>query len=489
MHAEPERDRGGASRCALPETARAGPTSGEAARRLIQPVTILALGKLARRRRPGAGVAAPGARARGERGVKAPKVLAAGVPVLLVALGLPTARAQEPGAPLRLEELTAAVKQRNPSAAAAARRVEAARIAIARARALPDPFAQVMVEDVPLRITGGMPMLRVQASQMFPWFGKRDRMAAVAAPESEASAARADAVVLDLVSESRRLYQQLVLNRAARQLNREQRAIVDTVVQVAMVRLRTGTGSHHDVLKMQTEASMLDDGLIMLETDRREMAAMVNALLDRDAAQPVGEPEETWTPAFAIDRKRLTDLALGRRPELREMRSMEAAERAMAAVARREYYPDLMLGALYDVRRDQEDAIGAMIGISVPLWIGSRQRLDARAAETRAAAVALERAAMAAMVRSEIERHATRVEAAARRLALLDSQFLPRAQQTFDSAMAAFPTGTVDALELLDALRALVDQRLNRVAVRVQRELAFVDLERAAGAAVKETLR
>jgi outer membrane protein TolC len=399
------------------------------------------------------------------------------------------ALAEEPGPPLRLAELVAQVKQRNPSAAAAVRRVEAARIAIARARALPDPFAQAMVEDVPLRITGGMPMLRVQASQMFPWFGKRDRMAAVAAREADASEARADAVVLDLMASAKRLYQQLVLNRTARRLNREQRAIVDTVVQVATSRLRTGTGSHHDVLKMQTEASMLDDGRIMLEADRQEMAAMLNALLDRGAADTVAEPEETWTDASPLDRGRLTERALDRRPELREMRSMEAAERAMAAAARREYYPDVMLGALYDVRRDQEDAVGAMIGINVPLWIGGKQRLDARAAETRAAAVDRDRAAMAAMVRAEIERQVTRIEAAGRRLALLDGQFLPRAQQTFDSALAAFPAGTVDALELLDALRAVINQRLNRVAVQVERELAHVDLERALGAPLKETAR
>jgi outer membrane protein TolC len=130
-----------------------------------------------------------------------------------------------------------------------------------------------------------------------------------------------------------------------------------------------------------------------------------------------------------------------------------------------------------------------MIGINVPLWIGTRQRLDVRAAETRAAAVERERAAMAAMVRGEVERNAVRGEAAEKRLALLDSQFIPRAQQTFDSAIAAFPAGTVDALELLDALRVVTAQRLNRVAVQVERELALVDLERAIGAPLKEPSR
>ena len=396
-----------------------------------------------------------------------------------------TARAESPH-PLRLEGLIAEIRQRNPSAAGAARRIEAARLRIPRARALPDPFVQGMVEDLPPRLRGGMPMVRVLGTQMIPWFGKRDRMAAVAEREADAVAARADLTVLDVVTAGKRTYYDLVLNRQARSINREQRAIVDTVVQIATGRLSSGTGMHHDLLKMQTEATMLDDALVMLEADRREMVAMLNALLDRPAETPVGDPEEIWTPAAALDRGRIVEAALAHRPELREMSSMEAAERAMAEAARREYYPDVMVGALYDFKRDEPNTLGGMLGLNVPIWIGSKQRLDVRAAETRARAVERERAAMAAMVRAEIERTFARFDAADKRARLLDTEFIPRAQQTFDSALRAFPSGMVDALSLLDSLRTVETQKLNRIAVRVERELAFVDLERAVGVPVKE---
>jgi outer membrane protein TolC len=381
------------------------------------------------------------------------------------------------------------IRRGNPAAAGAARRIGAARLRIPRARALPDPYLQGMVEDLPPRLRGGMPMVRVIGAQMLPWFGKRDRMAAVAEREADAVAARADLTVLDVVTAGKRAYYDLVLNRQARAINREQRAIVDTVVEVAMGRLRSGTGMHHDVLKMQTEATMLDDALVMLEADRREMAAMVNALLDRPAETQVGEPEDTWTPGAPLDRARLVEAAIAHRPELREMVSMEAAERAMAEAARREYYPDVMVGALYDFKTAEPDTMGGMLGLNIPIWIGSKQRLDVRAAETRARAVERERAGMAAMVRAEIERQLARVDAAERRLRLLDTEFIPRAQQTFDSAIRAFPSGTVDVLSLLDSLRTLETQKLNRTALRVERETALVDLERAVGVPLKEIAR
>jgi outer membrane protein, heavy metal efflux system len=385
--------------------------------------------------------------------------------------------------PLRLPDLLKAIRERNPAIAGSSERRAAARIRIDRVRAFEDPFATVMADDVPPSLRGGMPMVRFQATQMLPWPGKRDRMAAVAERETDAASARLDATVLNAVTQGKRIYHQLYLNAEARRFNREQRQIVDALVEIANGRLASSVGSHHDVLKMQTEASMLDDNLVMLRADRVEMAAMVNALLDRPSSIVVGEPVAAWSPALPLDREKLVAAALDRRPELREMAAMGAAEGAMAEAARREYYPDVMLGALYDARMGGADTVGAMIGLNVPIWIGSKQRLDVQAAETRARAVGRERAAMAAMVRAEIERDLARIDASERRIHLLDDEFIPHAQQTFDSALRAFPAGmaTISVLELLDSLRTVTNQRLQRVVVAVDRELALVDLERATG--------
>lgn len=399
-----------------------------------------------------------------------------------VVAAVPTVGAEEP---LHLAGFLKAIRDRNPTIAGASDRRAAAQIRIGRARALDDPFATVMVEDVPPALRGGMPMVRFQATQMLPWPGKRDRMAAVAERETDAAAAHVDTTVLDAVTKGKRLYYQLYLNSEARRINRDQRAIVDALVDIANGRLGAGVGSHHDVLKMQTEATMLDDGLIMLRADRVEMAAMVNALLDRPASAPVGEPIAIWSSPINRNREKLANAALERRPELREMAAMGAAEHAMAEVARREYYPDVMVGGLYDLRTmGGADTLGAMIGLNLPIWVGAKQRLDVEAAETRARAIGHERAAMAAMMRAEIERGMARIDAAEQRIRVIDEEFIPRAQQTFDSALKAFPAGMMSVLEVLDSLRVVTNERLQRVAVAVDRELAIIDLERAAGVPV-----
>ena len=388
--------------------------------------------------------------------------------------------AQEP-APLSLEFLIREVAARSQGVAAETLRAEAMRRAIPRARALDDPQFTLMTEEVPTTITGGMPMWRFQVTQMLPWPGKRDRMERMAVRESHVAGARERAVLLNAVTQAKRIYFSLYLNMEARRVNREQRAIADTLVDVVTGRLASGMAMHHDVLKMQTEASMLDDELVMLEAERREMVAMLNALRDLPAEEPVGEPLEAWSPEVPLERTALVARALAQRPEVQEMAAMVESRRAMAEVARREYYPDFMLGAFYDARTGEDDTIGAMFTIGVPLWLGRKQRIDVAVANLRASAAARDRSAMEAMVRAEVEQALARLARAERRSEILESELLDRAQQTFDAALAAFPAGKTNALEILDALRVVSQRRLSRTALRVERELALVDLARAVG--------
>ena len=91
----------------------------------------------------------------------------------------------------------------------------------------------------------------------------------------------------------------------------------------------------------------------------------------------------------------------------------------MAEAARREYYPDVMVGALYDFKTGEPNTVGGMLGLNIPIWIGSKQRLDVRAAEIRARAVEREGAGMSAMVRAEVERMTKRRDAIVAQLGAL----------------------------------------------------------------------
>jgi outer membrane protein TolC len=125
--------------------------------------------------------------------------------------------------------------------------------------------------------------------------------------------------------------------------------------------------------------------------------------------------------------------------------------------------------------------LGAMVNFSVPLWASRKQRIDVATADLRAAAAERDRGAMEAMVRAEVEQALARLSRVKRRSVILETELLDRAQQTFDAALAAFPAGKTDVLEILDALRVVSARRLSRTTLRVERELALADLARATG--------
>jgi outer membrane protein TolC len=58
---------------------------------------------------------------------------------------------------------------------------------------------------------------------------------------------------------------------------------------------------------------------------------------------------------------------------------------------------------------------------------------------------------------------------------------LPQARHSFDSARALYRGTQGDALGMLDALRSLVDVRLERERARARVEAALADVERAIG--------
>jgi len=65
---------------------------------------------------------------------------------------------------------------------------------------------------------------------------------------------------------------------------------------------------------------------------------------------------------------------------------------------------------------------------------------------------------------------------ASRTLALLTERLLPKARQSLDVARAAYLSGRLDFLNLIDAERTLLGFQLTEVEARIQRELALAEL-------------
>ena len=63
-----------------------------------------------------------------------------------------------------------------------------------------------------------------------------------------------------------------------------------------------------------------------------------------------------------------------------------------------------------------------------------------------------------------------------RNLTVLDSRLLPRARQSLDVTRAAYLSGRLEFLDVIDAERVLLDLQLERVEAQMQREISLAEL-------------
>jgi outer membrane protein TolC len=345
-----------------------------------------------------------------------------------------------------------------------------------------DPELSVMIDRVPERMDGDMPMLRYQVSQMIMWPGKLRLMEVAAMRQADGAAADVDVRRLELIREAQQAYLMLVQNRGYREVNEATRRLLETVLRTAIARYGAGSGGHHEAARAEVERSALDVEALSLEGERSSTIAMLNALRDRPADAPFDEPApmEERQP-FAATFPELLRAALARRPELKRMRAMQLEEASMAELARRERYPDFMTGVWYNQMLGGADTAGVMLGATIPVFSLPRQNRRARAYDLSAESVRSDISGMQAMVGFQVSDALRRVHTAERSLKLVTDVAKPRAEQSFSSALSAYSSGAADLVLVLDAWRALQRMELARIDAVIAERTALADLEFAIG--------
>jgi outer membrane protein TolC len=392
-------------------------------------------------------------------------------------------------APARgVDGFVAEVLRRNPTLQARVLTRDAARSEASSAGLWPDPEASLMLDRVPKRMMGEMPMIRYQVNQMVPWPGKLDLMQGAAERRTDAAQADVASQTLDLVRDAKRGYWMLLMNKGMRDVNAAGRGLLDAIASAALARYGSGGGNHHDVVRAQVEQGTVDVEAFDLEGERVATLAMLNALRDARADAAIEDPLEPGpdtlraTPALA----RLEQVASARRPELSRMRAMRREEETMAELARRERYPDFMTSLWYNQMLGEPDTVGVMLGVTLPLFNVRRQERLADAAELRAVSAGSELRAMQNMIRFEIADALRKLVTAARTLELVQTVAAPRANENFSASLAGYATGGVDIVGVLEAWRSLQMVERARVESVVARLQALADLERAIGAPLSE---
>lgn len=366
--------------------------------------------------------------------------------------------AQEGQDTLRLSDVLILAEELNPGLVALRHGADAAELREPAASTLPDPMLQFGFMNFGLpEFNSDMAMSMapsVQLTQTFPWPGKLARQEDIAVRDRDMAATRVDEGAWRLRARTSAVFYEIWSVDQRLEVMRSTLELLEGFREVALAMYGTGSGRQTDVLRADVEIARTMGEIRRMEGRRDAVAARLNGLLDRPSDTPVGIVVADSVPRDVPARDVLEGWALESRPLLREATLGVERATAVAARADREIWPDLRIGLAYG-QRDRgfgtEHMGSAMVGLSLPVFAGSRQHAlrDAALAEQRLAQ-ALNTEARA-QVGATIGALMADLEAGRVLVDLYRDEVVPQARTNVESAFSAYRVGQVDFLTLVDA--------------------------------------
>jgi outer membrane protein TolC len=168
---------------------------------------------------------------------------------------------------------------------------------------------------------------------------------------------------------------------------------------------------------------------------------------------------------------------------------------AMIELAKKEYFPDVTLGLTYTLVGEREDAagramppegngddvVGLMAGVNLPVW---RKKLAAGVEEASERELAAQEGlrGVATDIAKALGDLLQRIPLTAEQYALFDEVLAIQAEEALRSAEAAYSSGALGALDLLDAERVLLEVRIATARTLADLAIAVARLEGAVAA-------
>jgi outer membrane protein TolC len=393
---------------------------------------------------------------------------------------------------LNLDELIAEALQNNPQLQAAKNNAAASRATIRQAASWEAPeigmeFRQTPVKSFPNPVKNGMET-DYYLQQMIPFPGKLAAMSAAAKSGAAMAEQEYHALRNIIIRRLKTVYYEIYLVQHKIKINAENQDLMKKFVGIAIRQYEVGMALQPDVLRAQTELSLLVNEGVTLQREEKVAESMLNALLNRPIDQPLGEVDEIMITVPNWEYQQLSAIALETRPEIKAMKLAIRMNEAEIKAAKREYWPDLMGRIVYMDMADADDFWSLMLGMNIPItfWSGDKYTGKVEQNKFRLNKAEADIKETVNMVSFELREALVKVETNHNLLSLYEGALIPQAEQTLQSTLAAYQTGKTMFLMLIDAYRMLNMVRLDYYMAEMNYMNSLAALEQAVGLEIDE---
>jgi cobalt-zinc-cadmium efflux system outer membrane protein len=308
-----------------------------------------------------------------------------------------------------------------------------------------------------------------------PWPGKLSTAGARALENARAAGFRFQAGKLELRAGVLGAYYAYALLAETLRLKQREASLLEVAADASEGPVRAGTASAGQLLTAQNQRDLAINDLENLKARVPGSLAGLNALLGREAAEPLDLPREL--PAARdlpyTDREILGFLA-ERNPELAALAEEAAANEQAVKLARQQYLPDLGLAASGDL-----DGITQSLMVMITAPLVRHEAIEASISQAQAELEASR--AMRRQAEKDLTAQAVLalydLRNAERQVALFETTLIPRLAQTVETTHKAFAVGRASLVEVVEARQMLLKMRIMAAEMRMERESMLAEIE------------
>ncbi|MFP4499541.1 MAG: TolC family protein [Candidatus Hydrogenedentota bacterium] len=348
--------------------------------------------------------------------------------------------------------------------------------------------------------------MRFAIAQKFPWFGTLTARGNKAEAAANAALSRLHAARDTLVYRVKRAYYEYALLAERLEIVLAQADVLDYVEDIVDGKLALGLATDDELLRVSIEKTKLDDRHAGLEQLRPALSQRLAAAIGRQPQETLPWPDETDMPPEPPPPSNIPARIRQANPNLQAIEHRIAALDREEELAHKRGLPGFTLGLAYAPMQNRNSMRGAVNGdtltlpggnreddlmvslsVNVPLW-RKRIRGGIEEARRRRSAAGQEQQALFLELESAAEMAHYDMEDAARRYRLFQDSLIPQAQMNFDSLQEKYAADAAGKtfIDILDAVRQLLDFQLEAARARTRWQQANAQLEMLMGGAGQE---
>ena len=411
--------------------------------------------------------------------------------VLLVSI-LPVIASQQPADTNNLQTLSDYLRfasLNNAELKAKFEEWKAALEQVPQAKALDDPkfTYSYFIEEVETRV--GPQRNKFGIMQVFPWFGEIEARTDVAAAKAKAARQRYEANKLMLFWQVKDAFYEFTYLAIAIDTAKENLELLGHFEEIARTKYRAATATHPDIIRAQVELAKLEDVLTSLQQLREPTVARLNSALNRPFDAELAWPKKEPTRHLQLDRQHIIELLIKNNPRLSELNWEVEAAKARVELAKKKFYPDIGVGvdwiqtdaaASGSPRDNGKDPVVLMFSMNIPLWRDSYKAAERQAKsnvrKTQQQKIDIENKTIAQAIQVLYE-----LDDSQRKMQLYGGVLVLMAEELVQASEAAYRSGTVDFLSLIDAQRMLLNYTLDHERAITNNQQKTAELEMLIG--------